>query len=52
MMFFSTYNPHRVCKGNLDGTDVIPIVRTDVKDVTGIAIDYSTNRVCWADRSK
>ena len=51
LLFYST-DQHIIYKANLDGTDVTQIVSTGLTDIYGIAIDFSTDRVCWADYGK
>ena len=46
------YSTRIIYKAYLDGSGVTPIVATGWTTIYGLAIDFSTDRVCWADYCK
>ena len=52
LLFYATWDPTRIYKANMDGSDITEIVTRDLLYVQSIAINYDKKRLCWADRSK
>ena len=51
-MFYATWQPTRIYRANVDGSNVTEIVAKGYSYVTSIAINYDKKRMCWADSSK
>ena len=50
LLFYSTRSPYAIYKANVDGTGVAKIVSSEYCDLSWyipLAIDYSTNNICW-----
>ena len=52
LLFYATYDPTRIYKANLNGSNITKIVTKDFGNVVSIAINYDKKRICWADSSK
>jgi len=52
LLFYATWDPTRIYKANLDGSDITEIVTTGLSNVPSIAINYDKKRICWADICK
>ncbi|XP_064615685.1 low-density lipoprotein receptor-related protein 5-like [Liolophura sinensis] len=50
VIFWSDYGPRPVIeRANMDGSQRVPIISTDITQPNGIAIDLKTNQLFWVD---
>ena len=48
LLFHTTTDVHGVYKSRLDGSEIMNIVSTDIREPTAVDFDYNNGRICWS----